>query len=298
MLDFLQNHPLLPALLTSISLGVACAVLSVFVVLRRWAFIGEGIAHSTFGGAGLAWILVLIFPALGTPTHLAPLVLTTILIFSMSTAWAIAYFSGSRRINSDAVIGIFLVASLGFGFMAERIYEQAKNQIPWGYDSVFLGNVMGISPEWAIASTLICLAVVGVIWAFGKEIVAYSFDPLAARVAGAPARFIHYMLVSLVAFTIIMGVRVAGSLLVTALLVLPGVCALLVSQRMSRVIFLSIITAVTGAAGGTIIHYNLKYIPTGPAIVLVLFALFLITYTFSRLLLPMLNRAAPAPDAA
>src|SRR6266511_6132140 len=94
------------------ALGVACAVLSVFVVARRWAFIGEGISHSGFGGAGLAWLIMLALPATaerGWVLYLA------VVIFCLGTALAIGYLSRGNRVTGDAAIGIFLVASLAFG---------------------------------------------------------------------------------------------------------------------------------------------------------------------------------------
>src|SRR5438445_3050736 len=112
--DLLQS----PAVLTALAMAIACATLSVFVVSRRWAFIGEGISHSGFGGAGTAWLAALIFPALNQ----AWVPYVGVVLFSLATAWAIAYFTRGQRVNSDAVIGIFLVASLAWGMLAQQVY--------------------------------------------------------------------------------------------------------------------------------------------------------------------------------
>src|SRR5450432_3411753 len=96
-------------ILTAAALATACAVLSVFVVSRRWAFIGEGISHSGFGGAGTVWLVALFFPAIDQFLW-APYL--GAVAFSLTTAIAIAYFTRTGKINSDAVIGIFLAASL------------------------------------------------------------------------------------------------------------------------------------------------------------------------------------------
>src|SRR5690554_3308002 len=98
---------LTPALVSAIALGVACAVLSVFVFLRRWAFIGEGISHSGFGGAGVAWILALLAPGVFGAEQ-APWVVTgCVILFCLLTAGLIGYFSQRGGINFDAVVGIF-----------------------------------------------------------------------------------------------------------------------------------------------------------------------------------------------
>src|SRR3989440_12858587 len=101
----------LDSLLTCSAIAIACAVLSIPVVMRRWAFIGEGIGHAGFGGAGVAWILAIFFPAMNNSW--SPYVAA--IIFCTITALAIGWVSRSERVNIDAVIGIFLVASLAFG---------------------------------------------------------------------------------------------------------------------------------------------------------------------------------------
>src|SRR5690349_711752 len=94
------------SLVTGCSMAAACAVLSVFVVSRRWALIGEGISHSGFGGAGTVWLLMLAFPPF---EHHPWLVYLGVIVFCLCTAVLIGYFTRNGKINSDAVIGIFMV---------------------------------------------------------------------------------------------------------------------------------------------------------------------------------------------
>src|SRR5476651_1062450 len=95
---------LLYGLPTAVALAAACAVLSVLVVSRRWAFIGEGISHSGFGGAGTALVLALVFPRLNQPW----MPYLCVIVFCMGTALAIGFLSFRQRVNSDAAIGIFM----------------------------------------------------------------------------------------------------------------------------------------------------------------------------------------------
>src|SRR3954469_5989512 len=117
-------HP--TALLTAAALATACAVLSIPVVLRRWAFIGEGIGHAAFGGAGTAWLLAVFFPVMNNTW--APYF--TAIAFCTATALAIGWVSRSERMNADATIGIFLVASLAWGFIAQQAYTQHYKSSP------------------------------------------------------------------------------------------------------------------------------------------------------------------------
>jgi ABC-type Mn2+/Zn2+ transport system permease subunit len=271
----------LNSFLTATSLALACAVLSVVVVLRRWAFIGEGISHSGFGGAGTAWLLMLFVPALDQPW----VPYASVVIFCMATALSIGAMSRERGgVHADAVIGIFLVASLAWGFLAQQVYQYVRHGInPPMFDSLLFGRLVEFSPQYTRAAVVLCLAVVAVVLALWKEILSYCFDPLLAETSGVRAGFVHYLLMVLVALVIVIGVRVAGSVLVTALLVLPGATALLLSRRLGIVVMLSIGIALLGAAGGLMITRRWAYLPAGPAMVLIMFAEFMIAWMTSRL---------------
>src|SRR5688572_17420928 len=110
---------ILAPVVVATAIAVACAVLSVFVVARRWAFIGEGISHSGFGGAGTAWLLALAFPAAFDRSWMP---YAGVVVFSLGTALAIGYLTRRQRVDSDTAIGIFLVASLAWGFLAQQVY--------------------------------------------------------------------------------------------------------------------------------------------------------------------------------
>jgi manganese/iron transport system permease protein len=262
------------------ALAVACAVLSVFVVARRWAFIGEGISHSGFGGAGLAWMIMLAVPALAEQPWLLP---TAIVVFCLATAIAIGYLSHGNRVTGDAAIGIFLVASLAFGFLAQHFFKHVHHgKDPPAFGEVLLGHTAQMSSHMALAAVLISAAVVIIVAALSKEILAYCFDPLMAQASGVRVGFIHYLLMVLIALTIVIGIPITGSLLVTALLVLPGVIANLLDRRLNVVIILAIGAALVSAIAGVWLNATWPFIPTGPAIVLTLFVQFLVVYIVTR----------------
>src|SRR3954469_8077652 len=121
-----QMHGIMAPILATSSLAIACALLSIIVVLRRWAFVGEGIGHSGFGGAGTAWLLALLVPALDQPW--VPYV--AVVIFCLATALAIGRLTRGGRVTSDAAVGIFLVASLAWGFLARQVYHERRGMYP------------------------------------------------------------------------------------------------------------------------------------------------------------------------
>jgi len=270
------EHTVLHAVATVGALAVACALLSVFVVARRWAFMGEGISHAGFGGAGTAWLLALVFPAIDTPW----LPYASVVVFCLLTAVAIGWLSRRERLNADAAIGIFLVASLAWGILAQQICSY-RHRPPPAFDALLFGRMASVSGSYTLAAVCASLAIVVVLLALAKEIIYYAFDPAMAEVSGVPAGFIHYLMMVLVALTIIIGVRILGSVMVTALLVLPGATALILSGRLRSVIFLALAASIFGAMAGLLISLKWNFIPTGPAIVLLLFLEFVAAWLWN-----------------
>ncbi len=271
------------ALLASAALALACSVLSLIVVARHWAFIGEGISHSAFGGAGTAWLLALLIPSLDRPW----VVYTTIVVFCVLTALAIGRLSRGQRVTSDAAIGIFLVASLAWGFLAQRVYLHFNGVIPAGFDTLLFGDARRVGTPYALLAVAVSGAVLLTVAAMGKEILAYCFDPQLAETSGVRAGFVHYLLMVLLAVVIVTGVRVVGSVLMTALLVLPGATAMLLTDRLKNALPTSAGIALLGSVGGVAISLCWTFIPAGAAVVLLLFVEFLIAYAVSKVSHPV-----------
>jgi ABC-type Mn2+/Zn2+ transport system permease subunit len=285
----LSNYPC--ALLTAGAMGTACAILSVIVVLRRWAFIGEGIAHAGFGGIGTGWLLSLAIPALAS----AGAAYGVAIVFCLAVALAIGHVTrdhaggngggNGESFGADSAIGIFLVASLAWGFVALALYNRhaGANASEETWDKYLLGTTDVVSADTMIAGVAVCAAVVITVAALFKEILYYTFDPLMARVSGIRTGVIHYLLMLLLAVTIIVGMRIVGQLLMTALLVLPGAAALLLSRRLGTVMSLAVAAGFSSAVAGVVLHHLRPFLQSGPMIVLVLFGEFLLAYAWSRL---------------
>jgi len=265
--------------IASVSLAIACAILSVFVISRRWAFIGEGIGHAGFGGAGTAWLLSLAFPAMKNPGA----TYAVAVLFCIIMAIGIAYFS-RRKIHVDTVIGIFLVASIAWGLAAQGIYAKVNHdQPPSNWEDFLVGRLGGVSFAFGAAAVAAALAAIVIVTLLWKEIVSYCFDPAMAEVAGVRTGVIHYLLILLLALMIILGLELTGPLLIPALLILPGAAALQLSKRMKSVFAISVAIAILGSVIGSLAHACWQFIPAGPAIVLVMFAMFLISYAIHAL---------------
>jgi manganese/iron transport system permease protein len=278
------------AVITATALGIACAALSVIVVLRGWSFIGEGISHAGFGGIGTAWLVSLALPGLANQGGIYFIAV----LFCLSVALAIGFFTrretagagGSdaspAQVGADSVIGIFLVASLAWGFIALAIYQRHGHAgVDW--ERYLLGNLQLVSHRAMMAAICVSAAVLLILAALRKEILLYTFDPLLAEVSGVPARFVHYLLMVMLAGMIVVGMGLVGNLLVPAMLILPGTAALLLSRRLVAVVALAMLISLIGAVGGCLVTIQWQFLPAGPAIALILFIEFLIAYIVSRI---------------
>jgi ABC-type Mn2+/Zn2+ transport system permease subunit len=263
----------IPSLAALGALALACALLSVVVVLRNWAFIGEGIAHAGFGGAGTAWILSLLLPGVGL-FHDPSGVFTIAVLFCLMLALGIATITRRGLVHADTAIGIFLVLSMAWGFLAQAIYVQQRKEQPPDFFTYLWGRLADLPPAFLIGSVCACLAVVLVLALLRREILCYCLDPVLAECSGVRAGLIHYVLILLVAVTMVVGMRILGSILAIALLILPGASALLLTRSLARVVAGAVGVALLGTAGGATIHACWTFIPNGPAVVICLVALF------------------------
>ncbi len=275
---FRYSKVVFPTLLAAASLALACAVLSVPIVLRRWAFIGEGIAHAGFGGVGTAWLLALLFPSLSHPTSAYAISIA----FCVAAGIGIAALTRSGKLNADTAIGIFLAASLAWGFLAQSIYTAQKHMPPPDFESFLIGSMQGLSLDYALIAVAVALAVVVTVFALFKEILAYCFDPALAEVSGIRVSFIHYLLILLITITIVVAMRLMGQLLVTALLVLPGAAALQWTRQLKNVFLGAGTIAILAAIAGPLLHARWSFIPPGPAIALLLLLEFLFLYAIRK----------------
>lgn len=279
VLASLSNPVYFNALMAGMALAIACALLSVLVVLRRWAFIGEGISHAGFGGVGTAWLASIAIPVLGNESA----AYAVAILFCLAMALLIGWVSRRERVNADAAIGIVLVGSLSWGFVALSMYQAmgAPRGASSGWEFYLLGRVENLSTPAMWAGVCVSLAVIVLLLSLSKEILFYCMDPELSRTSGVRAGFIHYMLMLMLALVIVVGMRLAGYLLVTALLVLPGATALLVSQRLRTVLLVATGVSLVGTIGGLALHASRPFLPSGPAMVLILVGEFGVAYAWN-----------------
>lgn len=263
-----------PAVIAALAVAVQCGVLSVFVVLRRLAFVGHGVSHAAFGGVGVAAVL-------GFASGMAGATTWVVAAFCVGTALLIGVVAArSNRagrptvgaLRDDTVIGITLVGAMALG--AVLLHLRARSGVPGSpsvVDTLF-GSVLGVRRPDAWVAWIVGLGVVAAVVYWRRPLLLWAFDEPGARSMGVRTTGVRLLLMTLLGLSIVVSMRLAGVLLVTALLVLPGAIALRLTDRLGPAFALSTGASVLGVAGGVLVAFEFD-LPPGPSVVGVLIAM-------------------------
>lgn len=280
-------------------LGVAlmCSVLSVFVVLKRMAFIGEGIAHSAFGGFGVAVLAQATLPAMDTPLTRDAIVA----VFCVVTAVVIGWLSRRGKLSEDTAIGIALATAMAIGVILLDLRSSVRvGYIPPWHDILF-GDILFIRAQEVWAVWVLAVVIVAAVVAFFKELVFFSFDEDAAPAFGVPTGVIYYGLLVALGLAIVAAMKSVGVILVGALLVVPGTAARLLSNRIGVVAVISAVIGVGGLAAGFFLgisHAAMdRNLSMGPVIVLTLVGILAACYAARALRAALRRRGARKGEA-
>ncbi len=249
------------ALIASALVGVVCAVVGTYVVLRGIAFIGDAIAHAGFPGVVAAYMLSI-------PFYLGAAVA------AVSTALAIGYVTKRGGLRQDTAIGVLFAGTFAFGvFLFSTIQGYVADLF-----SFLLGNVLAISPSDLVALVLLGLGVMLIVALLWKELLYATFDPLGAAASGMPVDRLEYLFLALVALTIVVSLQAVGIILVVAMLITPAATAQMLTARFTRLMLVAALVGVASAVIGLYLSYWLS-VASGATIVLVETALFLVALT-------------------
>lgn len=238
------------ALIAGALIGAVAGAVGVYVVLRGFSFIGAGIAHAAFGGVAIA-LLLGIDPLLGA------------LVFSLLVAWGIAYTSRRAAIKEEVAIGILFAASMALAIFLLSFLPGYRADL-FGY---LFGNILAVSDRDLLTSLVLAGVVFLAIAVLYKEFLFVTFDPGMAEVSGLPVGLLQGGLLSLVALTVVLSLRVVGAVLVSALLVIPAATAYQLARDFHKLLILSVVIGIGEVLGGLIASFYLDT-PSGPTIVL------------------------------
>ena len=255
--DFMRK-----ALLMSSLVAAVCGFLSSYLTLKGWALMGDAVSHSVMPGVVVAY-------ALGLPFSLGAF------IFGVGSVALIGFIKQKSRVKEDTVIGLVFT-----GFFALGIVLVSKIKSNIDLHSILFGSPLGISLSDVKQTIFISLLVVILLSIFRKDLMLYCFDAKHARSIGINTGMLHYLLLTLLSLSAVVGLQTVGIILVVAMLITPGATAYLLTDRFDRMTILAVVSSSFSSILGVYISYW-SDIETGGSIVLVQTLIFLIAFLFA-----------------
>jgi manganese/iron transport system permease protein len=256
--EFMQR-----ALLAVLMVSAVSAVIGAFVVLKGLAFIGDALAHASFAGVAVAFVL-------GGSIYLGAM------IAAVATALAIGFVGRRARLSLDTAIGILFVGAFALGIV---IISRQSNYTVDLFSFVF-GNVLGVGWSDLLLIGIMTLAIIAIIVAFYKEFLFYAYDPEMAAASGIPVSAMHYGLLALVAVAAVVALKAVGIVLVVAMLVTPAATAGLLVRRLHQIMLVGALIGFVSSVIGLYVSYYAS-VASGASIVLVATCLFGLALLFS-----------------
>ncbi|MCP4358902.1 MAG: metal ABC transporter permease [Chloroflexi bacterium] len=263
LMEPLQYDFIVRALLAAVMVGIVCPVIGSYVVLRGMAFFGDALAHIILPGVVIAYLL-------GWPLALGAL------LMGILAAIGIGALSERGVLKEDTAIGVLFAGMFALG--VALLSTTGNYSIDLAH--FLFGNLLGVSTFdlWVtfVLAAIVLLAVV----LFYKEFMVISFDPVLAVTLRLPTTFLRYLLLILIAITIVISLQVVGIALMLAMLITPAAAASLLTRRLAPMM---VVAALIGAVSGVVGVYVSFYldVASGPAVVLVATLIFVLIFLFA-----------------
>lgn len=247
------------AIWCSALVGVICAFLSSYLMLKGWSLIGDALSHSVVPGVAGAYML-------GLPYSLGAFISGGLAAASM------LFISQRSALRTDAVIGLIFTGFFGLGlFMASLSPTSVK------IDTIVFGNILAVTPFDALQLAIIGLITLCCLLVFWKDFMVVFFDETHAHSIGLKVKTLKVLFFTLLSASTVAALQTVGAFLVIAMVVTPGATAYLLTDRFSKLIVISVLIGLFSSSVGAYISYFLDG-ATGAVIVLLQTAVFLLAF--------------------
>lgn len=264
MLELLQYEFIKNAVYAALLASVACGVVGVYVVVNRIVFLSDGISHAAFGGIGIGYFLGL------NPIYVA-------IFFSIASALGVGATSKKLGAREDTAIGVMWALGMALGILFVRL---TPGYVPDLFSYLF-GNILTVprSDLWImLALDLVVAAAAALLF---KEFLAVSYDREFTQTLRVPVNIISYTLLTLVALTVVMLIRVVGVILVMALLTIPAAVSEAFTKKLAHMMVGATLLSLFFTLTGLWLSY-VTNLPSGATIVILAAAVYLSTMLYSR----------------
>jgi zinc transport system permease protein len=250
MIELLQLPFMQRAIIAGVVLGVLLAYLGIFVTLKKMAFFSDGIAHAALAGA-----------AIGLLTSFSPLL--SALIFSMLLAGLIYWLEKKSGLSSDSIIGILFTSGMALGIILISLRRGYQPELI-GY---LFGNILAIRRQDLVLIVIISLLIMAFVLTQKRKLTLLALDREMAYMAGVNPDFYQLLLYVMLAAALVLGIRVLGIILVSAILIIPVSSARLLSRSFKSLVWWTVLISESVMIGGLLLSYYLN-LPSGAVIVL------------------------------
>ncbi|MBA8065045.1 iron/manganese ABC transporter permease subunit SitD [Citrobacter freundii] len=264
LLEPFQFSFMVNALTISVIVAIPCALLSVFLVLKGWALMGDAMSHAVFPGIVLAYIA-------GIPLAIGAF------IAGLFCAVATGYLDDNSRIKRDTLMGIVFSGMFGAGLV---LYVSIQSEIH--LDHILFGDMLGVSLGDIAQTAVIALGIALVIGLKWKDLLLHAFDPHQAKACGLNTTLLHYGLLCMIALTIVATLKSVGIILSISLLIAPGAIAILLTRQFSHALILAVVMSMVTSFMGVYLSFFIDSAPA-PTIVVLFSLLFVIAFIYSTL---------------
>ncbi len=255
--EFIRN-----AIAVGILTGILCPVVGTYLIVQRMALLGDVIAHAVLPGLAIAffWGVNILLGAF---------------ISGVLSTFVIAWIRSQSRVKVDAAMALTFSSFFSLGIVLITLLKSKLD-----LDSFLFGDILGVTINDVQRTAIITVIILVLVKLFYKELLFFTFDKLGAKALGYPINSLHYGLMAGITLTIVVSMQTVGVVLVISLLVGPGITAYLLVKELHQVMVVGAILGIIASISGVYSSYYLN-IPSGPAIVLVTFSLFLLALLFS-----------------
>lgn len=272
-MTILQSYTTQMVLLGTALLGLASGIAGTFAVLRKESLIGDGLSHAALPGVVIAFLL--------TGIKDIEVLIAGAALSSITAAWLITITVENSKIKFDGALATILSAFFGLGMVLLTYVQSLNNAGQAGLSKFIFGQAATILARDVYITSAAALIIIVLTALFWKELKLISFDVEYAKTLQIPVTFTLILYRSLLIMTIIIGIQSVGAILISSLLIAPAVGARQWTNKLGTMCILAGLFGMISAIGGTIWSTSVPKLPTGPAIIVILSILVLLSLIFA-----------------
>ena len=272
-MTILQSYTTQMVLLGTALLGLASGIAGTFAVLRKESLIGDGLSHAALPGVVIAFLL--------TGIKDIEILIIGAALSSITAAWLITITVENSKIKFDGALATILSAFFGLGMVLLTYLQSLNNAGQAGLSKFIFGQAATILARDVYITSAAALIIIVLTALFWKELKLISFDVEYAKTLQIPVTFTLILYRSLLIMTIIIGIQSVGAILISSLLIAPAVGARQWTNKLGTMCILAGLFGMVSAMGGTIWSTTVQKLPTGPAIIVILSVIVLLSLIFA-----------------